>query len=168
MSENLQCSVCGKQASVHLTQIVNNKIQKIDLCEHCAQQKGVTDPEGFSLADLLAKSGAGQSDETEEIACPSCGYTTADFRRTGRLGCPSCYTVFQSVLEPVLEDMHSGTRHVGKVPENSLRRANNEQELARLRQALDEAVSREDYESAAEYRDRIRQIENAEAEVGSE
>ena len=55
MAENLKCSICNKEATVHLTQIVNNKIHKVDLCESCAQKKGVTDPEGFSLADLLSK-----------------------------------------------------------------------------------------------------------------
>ena len=52
MAENLKCSHCNNPATVHLTQIVNNKIIKVDLCESCAQAKGVTDPEGFSLADL--------------------------------------------------------------------------------------------------------------------
>jgi protein arginine kinase activator len=46
---------CSKSATVHLTQIVNNKVHKVDLCEECAQAKGVTDPSGFSLADLLLK-----------------------------------------------------------------------------------------------------------------
>jgi len=48
------CSICrAKEATVHLTQIAGEEIQKLDVCEDCAQQKGVNDPAGFSLADLL-------------------------------------------------------------------------------------------------------------------
>ena len=55
MASPLKCDLCGKPATVHLTQIVNSKMHKVDLCEACAQAKGVTDPGGFSLADLLLK-----------------------------------------------------------------------------------------------------------------
>ena len=55
MANPLKCDLCSKSATVHLTQIVNNKVHKVDLCEECAQAKGVTDPSGFSLADLLLK-----------------------------------------------------------------------------------------------------------------
>ena len=55
MANPLKCDLCSKPATVHLTQIVNNKVHKVDLCEECAQAKGVTDPSGFSLADLLLK-----------------------------------------------------------------------------------------------------------------
>ena len=41
---------CENEATVHLTEIVEGQMKKIDLCEECAQEKGVTDPEGFALA----------------------------------------------------------------------------------------------------------------------
>ena len=44
---------CENEATVHLTEIVNGQMKKIDLCEECAKDKGVTDPQGFALADLL-------------------------------------------------------------------------------------------------------------------
>ena len=48
------CGICKeKQATVHLTQCFGDKMQKVDLCEDCARNKGVNDPTGFSLADLL-------------------------------------------------------------------------------------------------------------------
>ncbi len=89
MSNSLKCDLCSKPATVHLTQIVNNKIHKVDLCEACAQAKGVTDPSGFSLADLLLK--ASLNPEPAGYAkCESCGFTQQDFKKTGRFGCPSC------------------------------------------------------------------------------
>src|SRR4249920_1961543 len=80
------CCICKeKEASVHLTQIAGDKMQKVDLCEECAKSKGVNDPAGFSLADLLLGLGASSEMEKssggEEIKCPSCGFTQADFKK---------------------------------------------------------------------------------------
>ena len=50
----MRCDVCQKNdATVYLTQIVEGKMQKVNLCEHCAKEKGVSDPTGFAMADLL-------------------------------------------------------------------------------------------------------------------
>jgi protein arginine kinase activator len=161
MAENLKCSHCSNPATVHLTQIVNNKIIKVDLCESCAQAKGVTDPEGFSLADLLTKNQLVPERGEPHLTCPGCGLTTADFRRTGRLGCAACYQSFVPLLKPVLEDMHAGTVHKGKVPQVALVRQNSAAELQALKDALQHAVSNEAYEDAAKYRDQIHAIEAA-------
>ena len=52
MASPLKCDLCTNPATVHLTQIVNNKVHKVDLCEACAQAKGVTDLSGFSRHQL--------------------------------------------------------------------------------------------------------------------
>lgn len=165
MAENLKCSNCNKEATVHLTQIVNNKIHKVDLCESCAQKKGVTDPHGFSLADLLSKTTfAPESNETQ-LVCPNCGLETADFRRTGRLGCAACFEVFGDVLRPILEDMHVGMTHKGKIPNVALTRQNSLAQLQGLRDALARAVAEEAYEEAAKFRDQIKAMETVAAEL---
>jgi protein-arginine kinase activator protein McsA len=49
------CCICKeKEATVHWTLTVagTNRINKLDLCEECAQKKGVNDLPGFSLPDL--------------------------------------------------------------------------------------------------------------------
>jgi protein arginine kinase activator len=161
MSENLKCSHCNQAATVHLTQIVNNKIIKVDLCESCAQAKGVTDPEGFSLADLLSKTNLTPEAAGPEIICPDCGMRTADFRRTGRLGCATCYQHFVPLLRPVLEDMHAGTVHKGKVPQIALARQHTVAEVQALESALKRAIEEEAYEDAAKYRDQIHAIKQA-------
>ena len=57
----MNCDVCKtKTATVFLTQIVEGKMQKVNLCESCSKEKGVTDPTGFALADLLLGMGAAQ------------------------------------------------------------------------------------------------------------
>ncbi|MGB0415672.1 MAG: UvrB/UvrC motif-containing protein [Coraliomargarita sp.] len=165
MAEKLKCSLCEKEATVHLTQIINNKMHKVDLCEACAQQKGVTDPEGFALADLLQTTtfAPQQGPEADQVVCPDCGYETADFRRTGRLGCARCYAVFESQVIPVLEDMHSGTSHVGKVPQVALERQGSKLILRKLKDALAQAIAEEAYEEAAKLRDQIHSLEAAAA-----
>lgn len=159
MSENIQCGLCGKDATVHLTQIVNNKIHKVDLCESCAQKKGVTDAEGFSLADLLAKTNLTLELKEPQIECPQCGHQTSDFKRTGRLGCAECFNVFEPLLLPVLEDMHTGTEHKGKLAKNALLRHNTHAQLFELKESLQRAIDKEAYEDAAKIRDLIQELE---------
>ena len=51
----MQCDVCKtKEAEVFLTQIVEGKMQKVNLCKECSKERGVDDPTGFALTELLA------------------------------------------------------------------------------------------------------------------
>lgn len=161
MAHSLKCQVCSKPATVHLTQIVNNKIHKVDLCEECAQAKGVTDPSGFSLADLLVKAAAGSDPVSEQFVCEACSFTQANFKKTGRLGCPACWTRFHELLAPLLSNMHRGVRHKGKSPAGMLARLAVRERLQKLKQELHEAISTERYEDAARFRDEITQIQNS-------
>ena len=156
------CCICKeKEASVHLTQITGDKMQKVDLCEDCAKTKGVNDPTGFSLADLLL--GLGASHEIEqaaggvELKCPRCGFTQADFKKAGRLGCPECYQTFAEALEGLLKTMHKGTTHVGKVPEAMRQSRGLSDRLNTLQKRLAKAIEEEDFERAALLRDEIKQ-----------
>lgn len=158
MGNSLKCNLCDNLASVHLTQILNNKIHKVDLCESCAQAKGVTDPNGFCLADLLGKTPFEGESQKERLKCPSCGFTQNDFRKLGRLGCPDCYRVFSSLLAPVLENMHKGTVHKGKVPVQAIERRSTAEQLKLLDEEIREAVKAERYEDAARIRDQINQL----------
>ncbi|KAB2667996.1 MAG: excinuclease ABC subunit B [Verrucomicrobia bacterium] len=159
------CQLCKqKEATVHLTQIVENQVKNVDLCEPCAKQKGVNDPTGFSLADLLLGLGASQEIEQAgdakgaELKCETCGFTQAELKKTGRLGCAECYTVFADVLDTLLKGMHKGTQHKGKVPAAIRETVTRESGLARLVADLQSAVSREDFESAARLRDEIKTL----------
>src|SRR3954471_2412708 len=101
------CDICKKNvATVHLTQMVEGKTKKVDLCESCSKEKGVDDPTGFSLADLLLGLGAAQelvqAASGSDLRCSHCGFTQADFKKAGRLGCAECYTTFADGLESLL------------------------------------------------------------------
>ena len=157
------CCVCKeKQATVHLTQIAGDKVQKVDLCEDCAKQKGINDPAGFSLADLLLGLGASQEIEQAtggpDVKCPQCGFTQADFKKSGRLGCPACYATFAEGLEGLLKTMHKGTRHTGKVPEAMRQSRDISDRLKSLQKRLAKAIEDEDFEQAAILRDEMKQM----------
>ncbi len=155
------CIICKQnQAKVHLTQIVGEKMQKVDLCEECAKSKGVNDPAGFSLADLLLGLGASQelagTSGGEQIKCPNCGFTQVDFKKAGRLGCSECYVTFAEGLEGLLKTMHKGVRHVGKIPQALKQGRDLTDQLRQLQKRLDKAVNEEDFERAANLRDEIK------------
>ncbi len=156
----MQCQVCKeKEATVHLTQIAGEKMQKVDLCEECAKHKGVNDPAGFSLADLLLGLGASQEMEQAsgtELKCPGCGFTQADFKKAGRLGCSECYKTFAEGLEQLLKSMHKGTHHRGKIPAALRESLDLSNHLKTLQKKLEKAVTDEDFEQAAQCRDEIK------------
>ena len=158
----MHCDVCkNNQATVFLTQIVDGKMQKVNLCEACSKEKGVADPTSFALCDLLHGLGAAQEMERGGVTqkCPSCGFSQADFKKTGRLGCATCYTTFWDGLSSLLKGMHKGTAHVGKVPARQAKSLERETQMKTLQRDLRKAVSEEDYESAATIRDRIRHLD---------
>ena len=136
-------------------------MQKVNLCEGCSKDKGVTDPTGFALADLLLGLGAAQEMERggNTQKCLACGFGQSDFKKTGRLGCAACYQTFAEGLGPLLKGMHKGVAHVGKVPSRLAMTLERESRMKDLQRELRQAVTDENYESAAQLRDRIRESE---------
>ena len=161
------CENCGDaDAVVHLTRVKNDAMTKVHLCQNCAAETGVqadTPPVASPLADFLAQMGQGAPGAEVEQAgepCGFCGLTLAGFRESGRLGCPHCYTTFDSHLRGLLRRVHGGTQHVGKVylmPEPS--EGEVARRLERLREKLNRAVECEDFERAAAIRDQINSVE---------
>ncbi len=164
----MMCDICGKKkATVHLTEIVDEQMSEMHLCEECARQKSVQMEQQFGLADLLA----GLADfgkpitETEKIdlQCPSCAMTYEEFRKFGRLGCSECYEAFKSYLGTLLKKIHGSNQHLGKtpirMPQAEKRRIETIQEL---RSQLMQAIQMEDFEKAAQLRDKIREAEKME------
>lgn len=161
MPESHKCQICGKPATVHLTQIVGNKIHKIDLCEECAKAKGITDPEGFSIGELLeGEAKAASPATTESLVCSECGFTPKDFKQKGLFGCPSCYEHFSPIIMPMLRSMHRDVSHKGKIPVRSMRHMAVRNRLSSLEENLDLAVKEERFEDAAKLRDEIFALRN--------
>lgn len=161
----IHCDLCPNKASVYFTQIIDGKMQKVNLCEKCAREKGVTDPTGFALADLLF--GIGQQKSLGKPGapvrrpeqCPSCGMTAEQLKKTGRVGCAQCYSVFSESLGSILRAMHKGMRHEGKVPRHQVARRERSRKLKDLKEQLEKAVAEERFEDAAKFRDAILSVE---------
>lgn len=161
------CNVCKQnEAKVHLTKIVGDKMQKVDLCEDCSKEKGVDDPTSYSSEDMLlgqvlsGEATPGESDPTTEpsVKCPTCGYTQADFKKAGRFGCADCYATFGEGLETMLKTMHKGVRHTGKVPAALQQSRAEAQKLKLLQKRLEKAIAEENFEEAAQLRDEIKRM----------
>jgi len=175
----MNCDVCQTEAAtIFFSQVAEGKVQKVNLCKNCADVKGVTDPTGFALADMLEGMGEETQAETvedsDEVICPSCGFSQTDFKKTGRFGCADCYHVLDDGLDSLLEAMHKHTHHVGKIPSSFPELSEPEvadgpseemeasplDKLSELKQALSKSVEDEDYEEAARLRDEISQLES--------
>ncbi len=158
------CQRCHKQqATIHLTEILNNEKRERHLCEDCAREEGVAIKAQINLQDILsgmleAHEGAGRH---ANLRCPDCGITYAEFRNQGRLGCPHDYEVFAEPLREVIEKVHGATEHVGKLPQRAGSDSRDQRELMRLRRQLQDAVEAEHYEEAARLRDLIQEKETA-------
>ena len=159
------CNICGKnQATVHLTEIIDDQITELHLCEECAQKKGAQMESHFGLSDLLA----GLADlgtqfnktKTEaKLKCSKCGLTYEDFKKVGRLGCGECYNAFKEALVPLLKRIHGSTQHYGKSPKKAAKMVKAKNELEMLKEKLQKAIQKEDFEEAAKLRDKIRELE---------
>jgi len=166
------CQNCQQRpATVHLTEIVNNQKREIHLCEECAQEKGVAikaHVTGLDIPEFVGKLASSEQSApgrkpTSELRCDVCGLTFEAFRNLGKFGCPNDYEVFKEGLVKLLERIHGSTQHRGKVPSRVTDRVSHQKELMQLKEELRVAVEREEYERAAELRDRIRRLE---AELG--
>ncbi|MCI0462739.1 MAG: UvrB/UvrC motif-containing protein [Gemmataceae bacterium] len=157
----MKCQKCHNPATIHITEILKDEqFKEHHLCEQCANQH---------LAESQHKSGpkglgAEHLHEAEEglfagHECPLCGMKFAEFRNSGRLGCPNDYQEFREELTPLLENIHGETRHCGKTPRRLPQNKQTQSELIQLRNRLKQAVTREDYEEAARIRDKIRSLE---------
>lgn len=160
----MRCDNCGTHESViQLTQVENNEMRVLHLCEECAVERGVeleSHQLNAPLADFLAQIGK-VPDAPSVGRCPSCGMTAANLRQTGRLGCALCYTHYDEHLRSLLRRLHGGTKHVGKVvaPNGGEEDGNRTARILSLRRSLQHAVEAEDFEFAASIRDQLRELE---------
>lgn len=159
------CDICGKnKATVHLTEIVDEQMTELHLCEGCAREKGAQMEKHFGLADLLAGladlGGQLETADKVKIECTRCGMTYQDFKKIGRFGCGQCYQAFKKNLLPLLKRIHGSTQHTGKTPIKVGKVTKAMSELQELKAKLQGAIQMEEFEEAANLRDRIKALEN--------
>ncbi len=170
------CDECGKrEATVHIMQIGPDGRTEKNLCAVCAEKIGkwICEPlqlnQGLAANEFLQNIFTGPrenkaTDEEMELMCPACGMRYVDFQKEGMMGCPKCYTAFQKQLEPMLRRMHGLSIHNGRYP-NNISSREEEISIVELRARLQQAIEKEEYEKAAEYRDLLKELEQIEKEA---
>jgi len=165
-----------REANVHYTQIINGNKTELYLCSQCAEENSqITFSPQINLGKLLwGFPGFGSNTGFKEFGhhpvtrCDVCGMSFDDFRKSGKLGCANCYRVFRDNLSPILRRLHGNTEHTGKIPAKVSDTVKYTEEIERLKAELSAAVESEQYERAAELRDRIRKLENTGKNGGGE
>ncbi|MEW5954222.1 MAG: UvrB/UvrC motif-containing protein [Bacillota bacterium] len=169
------CERCQqKPAVVHFTEIINDQKKQMHLCESCVREMQAQSF-GFApqmnlhkfLAGLLNtdlnRSFPGSAQHISD--CQKCGLSEAKFIQQGLLGCGECYTHFAGRLQPLVKRIHGHSVHEGKVPQRISSKVSLKKKIDQLRANLKEAVGKEEFERAAELRDKIRDLEE---ELGRE
>ena len=193
------CQICKKNpATVHVQEIVNGEKRIMHFCTECAEKKSMLEPflKGMTLAGLLQKitemekegeenpespnahdpdsSKEHEEDMLQEKRCPDCSWTLEQLKKTGRMGCPSCYTAFFPLIRKELAGIHRGLHFCGPDPENgetgpakkkSTRVPDSasriRERIATLKKDMEESIRREEYELAADLRDQIGALERS-------
>lgn len=163
----MKCTQCQeREAVMQLTQVANDQVTKLHLCERCAAERGLETPAALGknpLASYIAAIG----DLKETVApgmdlpgyvCSRCGATLQDFRESGRLGCPDCYRTLGEPLRELLRRLHGATRHAGEryTADGGTSGAPVERNHHELREQLKQAIESENFELAAKLRDQLK------------
>ncbi len=170
------CQECkNRPSTLHFTKIINGEKSETHLCDRCAKEKGefslFSEGADFSFTNLLEgllkfeqpfkENPANAFTQTEVLQCKRCNLTFQQFVKVGRFGCSNCYKTFHIQLESVLKRLHSGnTTHTGKIPKRIGGNIQLKKQIEGLRKDLIELISKEEFESAAKLRDRIRELES--------
>lgn len=163
MAEVMKCDCCDRPAVVHETRVRNGETHEIHLCEMHAKEAGLTVPGQAPIDEVLTQfvvSKGSRKPRASHNTCPTCGMSFAKFRRIGVVGCPDCYDAFEKHLGPMIERaQNGGTSHCGKCPRRGGASIDRQLRMQRLIKDLEDAVAAEQYERAAELRDRIQALE---------
>ena len=171
----MKCQKCGKNpADTHIKRVINGEFQEYNLCSHCAKEMGYSNMfEGFGgfqdsfnslLGSFFSNALPARSQATR---CEVCGTGYADITRTGMMGCANCYSIFADQLMPTIRRVHGNTTHCGKhsvfaKKEKTTPAAEEnpkEKQLEELKLKLKTAIENQEFELAAELRDKIKEME---------
>lgn len=159
------CQSCEKrQATTHIKTILNGELKEYNLCPECAQKMGYGSffgGIGFDLDKLFGSfmGNAGPGKNTKRCQC--CGSSFEDIAKSGKVGCAGCYDVFSEELLPSIQRIHGRTCHTGKLARSAGTEVKIKNEISKCKNELNEAIKSQEFEKAAELRDRIKELEKS-------
>ena len=159
------CQFCKKNfANIIFVIVVNNQKRTVQVCNKCAEDKDFSNPLSgipLLLGSILFGLEEGEPDEVidqtlfqKQNTCSGCGLTYNEFRSSGLLGCERCYKTFEDDLKIILRRIHGNNKHFITKSDLSLKR-----KISELREELENAVIKEEFEKAAQLRDQIKNLE---------
>jgi len=160
----MKCECChNEEATIHLTQVIDGNVKKLNLCQECAQNSGIDLNSPISITDILLGLGSQlpmnlPNPAEFDLSCSRCQMTRTEFKKGARLGCPECYTAFMGELNALTKAMHHSGQHVGKIPACQGNEARITAQIAALQTDIETAIVKEQYEVAANLRDKIKAI----------
>ena len=162
------CESCNKRnATVHVTKILNGNKTELHLCEHCAKQsEEIPFDASFTINNFLTglldsiQDSPIKVDYIKTTKCDHCGMTYGKFKQLGRLGCAQCYNAFNEKLMELIKRVHGNEVHSGKMPKRSGGVIRLKKEIRKFKLQLDEVIRKEEFEKAAVLRDKIRELES--------
>ncbi len=171
------CTQCkSKEAIFHYKSSVNGAVYEAHLCSDCAKKYGYSNNtagifsnsvfDSFSEGGLFGSLLEGMAGEQPQgnvyvkNVCPFCGMSYAQLKESGKAGCGKCYESFSHSLFPTIRKIHGNVRHVGKIPDTHNEAAKKTKEISDLKEELKLCIEKQEYEKAAELRDRIKAIES--------
>ncbi|KNY27473.1 UvrB/UvrC motif-containing protein [Pseudobacteroides cellulosolvens] len=163
----MMCENCQERiASVHFTQVVNNKKVEMHLCKQCAKEKGhLSFGSTIDVNDFLkgifgiGSSSSYYSPGHVRMVCEKCGMSYEEFQKVGKFGCSKCYEMYGDGIKPLLKRLHGSVEHHGKAPKLMSESHSISNEIDKLKAQLQQAIEKEEYEKAAEIRDKIKSLE---------
>ena len=169
----MKCDICKvNDAIILLQEVRGSERQELRLCMECAAEKGIPTPnqEDFNPKNIPISKILGmfsnkfnpQKNPTsveDFILCDVCGTSLQDIKRYRTVGCPVCYTKFADDIKKVLgknpEQVYSGT-----FPKHIADGCSLLQSRAKLQKELERYVAIEDFENAAIFRDKIKELDS--------
>lgn len=175
----MKCQKCqNREATTHIKRVINGEFEEYDLCSECAKEMGYGnlfhDFTSSFADDFNSLFGSFFENalpaRTQATRCDTCGSSYNDIQRTGMMGCADCYNIFYKEIMPTIRKVHGNTTHCGKNSaafkaeraKTAVEKPEEKEplnELDKLQSELNTAVENQEFEKAAELRDKIKDME---------
>lgn len=168
------CDKCNKNtAAVYVKQGVNGVYREYNLCEQCAAEVMPANMYGEYINPFafLTESGIFSNlleskytqkrpneDLKQSYSCKTCGSTLNDILKLGKFGCGGCYTAFYNEVLPGIIKIHANKEYTGRIPKKFKARLSLKEKIEAMQNEMSAAIERQDFEKAAELRDKINAI----------
>ena len=99
-----------------------------------------------------------QGTDSKEILCPYCATSLQKAVESGKVGCPECYAAFSDYLFPATLPYEQALG--ARMPSSYRSALDRTRSITDLKNRIKTAIECENYELAAELRDKIRKLES--------